>query len=101
MITAAGSGGTGGDGSKYARSIMENKVIQNVRVLSGNKSLFRQWHQKYTTAFGQVGGAHVEIVHPLVEKIDLGREMGKVVTGLTGECGDEVDTKCRKTCGTL
>ena len=91
MITAAGSGGAGGGSSKYPRSVMENKVIQNLRAVNGDKSLFRQWHQKFTTALGQVGGARVEIVHRLVKEIDLGREMEKVVTGLKGEYGDEFD----------
>ena len=64
--------------------LMENEVIQNLRAVSGDKSLFRQWHQKFTTAFGQFGGVHEEIVHRLVKESDLGREMEKAVTGLRG-----------------
>ena len=70
---------------------MEHKVIRYLRAVNGDKSLFRQWHQKFTTALGQVAGAHEEIVHRLVKEIDLGKEMEKVVTGLRGEYGDEFD----------
>ena len=63
----------------------------NLRAVSGDKSFFRQWHQKFTTALGQIEGAHEEIVHRLVKEIDLGKEMEKVVTGLRGEFGDEFD----------
>jgi hypothetical protein len=52
VIAAVGSGGTGGGGSKYTRSIVENKVIQKLRAVSDDESLFRQGHQKFTTALG-------------------------------------------------
>jgi hypothetical protein len=42
---------------------MEHKVIQYFRAVSGDKSLFRQWHQKFTIALGHVAGAHEETVH--------------------------------------
>ncbi len=35
MINSVGSGGTAGGGSKYPRSTMENKVIQNLRAVIG------------------------------------------------------------------
>ena len=89
MIMASRSGGPNGGG--YHKTVMENKVIQYLRAVNKDKSLFRQWRQKFTTALRQVGGAHEEIVHRLVKEIDLGREMEKVVTGLKGEYGDEFD----------
>ena len=67
-------------------------VIQNLMTVNGDKSLFRQWHQKFTTALRQVGGAHEEIVHRLVKEIDLGKEMEKVVTGLRTYYGDEFES---------
>ena len=48
MITASWSGAPNGGG--YHKTVMENKVIQNLRAVNGDKSLFRQWHQKFTTA---------------------------------------------------
>ncbi len=55
MVAAVGNGGKGGGrGFKYPRRVVENKVIQNLKVVSGDKSLFRQWYQKFTTALGQI-----------------------------------------------
>jgi hypothetical protein len=68
MFTAAGSGGHGG-GCKHPNAVMEDKGTENLIVVNGDKSLFRQGHQKFTTALGQVGGARVEILHRLVGKI--------------------------------
>ena len=73
MITASRSGGRSGGG--LHKTIMEHKVIQNLRAMSGDKYLCRQWYQKFTTALGQVGGVHDQIVHRLVKDVDLGREM--------------------------
>ncbi len=56
---------------------MEHKIIQYPKAVNGDKSLFRNWHQKFTTSLGQVAGAHEEIVHRLVKELDLGREMAK------------------------
>ena len=88
MIAATGGGGYGGGhggGSKYQKTIMEHKVIQYLRTVNGDKSLFRQWHQKFTTALGQVPGAHEEIIQRMVKEIDLGKELEKVVTTLKDE----------------
>ncbi len=59
--------------------------------MNGDKSLFRQRHQKFTTELEQVGGSHEEIGRRLVQEIDLGKEMEKVVTGLRGDYGDELE----------
>ncbi len=74
---------------------MEHNVIANRRAVSGDKSLFGQWHHKFTTALGQVGGVREEIVRRLVKEIDRGKELEKVVTGLREEFGDE----CNKVSG--
>ena len=48
MIAATGGGGYGGGGHgggiKYQKTIIEHKVIQYLRTVNGDKSLFRQWH---------------------------------------------------------
>ena len=87
MFAATGGGGRGG-GHTFEKTIMEHKVIQYLRAVNGDKSLFRQWHQKFTTALGQVTGEHEEIVQRLVEEIDLGKELEKVVTTLREQYGD-------------
>ncbi len=92
MVTAAGSDGSVGGSVKYPKSIMENKVIQNVRAINGDKSLFRQWHQKFTTARGQVGVAYQEIVHRLVKEVDFGKTMEKVFAGHRADYGYVFET---------
>ena len=47
---------------------MERKVIVSFRIVNGDKSLFRQWHQRFITALGQVEGAHEEIIQQLVKE---------------------------------
>jgi hypothetical protein len=64
----------------------------NLRAVSGDMSLIRQFCRKFTTALGQVGGAHEEIIHRSVKEIVLGKEVEKVAAGLEGELGDEFDT---------
>ena len=44
MFAATGSGGIGG-GQRFNKGIMKLKVINNLRCVSGDTSLFRQWHQ--------------------------------------------------------
>ncbi len=61
---------------------MEHKVINNLRCVSGDKSLFGQWHLRVVTALGQYGQVHDEIVQHLVKEIDLGKDLDKVVEEL-------------------
>ncbi len=75
----------------FAKTIMEHQVIQNLRAVSGVKSMFRQWHQKFTTALVQVQRAYAEMVYRLVREIDLGKELEKIVTGLRVDCGQVFD----------
>jgi hypothetical protein len=56
----------------FNKGIMEHRAIQNLRAVSGDKGLFRQWHQKFTTALGQVKVEYEEIVLKLAREIDLG-----------------------------
>ncbi len=78
-------------GGGFHGVVMEHKVIMNLTAADGDKSLFRQWHQKFTTVLGQVGRAHVEIVHRLVKEIDLGKQLERSATGLRDEFGDEIN----------
>jgi hypothetical protein len=68
---------------------MEHKVVQYLRAIKGDKSLFRHWHKKFTTALGQVSSGHEEIVQRMVKDIDLGKGFEKVVTTVSEEYGDE------------
>ncbi len=87
---ASGEGGGGGGEGGFHKGIMEHKVIMNLGAVNGDKSpLFRQWHQKFATAFGQVRGVREEIVHRLVKEIYFAKELEKVVKGLRGKFVDE------------
>ncbi len=58
MFTAGGGGG-----HRFVKAIMEHKVIQYFREVNGDTSFSKQRHPNFTTALGQVTGAHEEIVH--------------------------------------
>ncbi len=68
---------------------MEHKVIMNLWMVNGDKSLFRQWHQSLITTLGQVEGAHEEFIQLLVRETDLGRELDKVVGDSRIHYGEE------------
>ena len=68
---------------------MEHQIIMNLRMVNGDKSLLRQWHQRFITALGQVGGAHEEIIQRTVRETDLYKELDKVVEYLRGSYGEE------------
>jgi hypothetical protein len=70
---------------------MEHRVIQYLKAVNGDKSFFRHWQQSFTTATGQVTGEREEIVQRLVKKIDLGKRIEKLVTGVRGEQRAEFD----------
>ncbi len=47
IFAATGGGGSEGGATKFTRGLMEHKVITNLRCVNGDKSLFRQWHQRF------------------------------------------------------
>ncbi len=57
MFAATGSGGSRG-GHRFNTGIMEHKVINNLRCVSGDKSLLMQWHRRFVTALGQYDQDH-------------------------------------------
>ena len=86
IVTSMHPGAVGG-GIRFPKGIMEHKVIQNLRALSGNKGLLRQWHQEFTTALGQVMTKCGEIVHRLAREIDLGKDMENILSTLARDHG--------------
>jgi hypothetical protein len=87
FINTSAAAGTGGNGS--SKRIMEHNVIMNLRIVSGDRSLFRQCRQRFIIELGQAGGAHEEIIQQLVTETDLGQELGKVVENLRSNHGEE------------
>ena len=91
-ISNSGAGGHGGGASHHhPKGIMEHRVINNLKAVNGDKGLFRQWHQKFTTALGQYNARYEEMVHYMVREIDLGRDLGAVIKKL-GEVYGEMYT---------
>ena len=82
VTDGGGYGAGGGGGNRPPKAITEYKIIKYLRAVNGDKSLFRQWHQKFTTALGQVPENHEEIIQRMVKEIDLGKELEKVVITL-------------------
>ncbi len=81
LFAATGNEGNA-RGHRVNKGIMEHKVINNLRCVSGDKSLFRLWHQRFVTALGQYDQVHEEIVQHLVKETDFGKDLDKVVEEL-------------------
>ena len=87
MHAASGGSKTGGH-EKYTKGVMEHRVIQNLRNVNGDKSMFRQWNQKFTTAIGQYKGVYEEMVHKMSRELDLGKEIDAVLGAMHSVYGD-------------
>ena len=87
MHAASGGSKTGGH-EKYQKGIMEHRVIQNLKNVNGDKSMFRQWNQKLTTAIGQHKGSYEEMVHKMSRELDLGKEIDTVLGAMYSVYGD-------------
>ena len=68
---------------------MEYKVIQGLAKVSSDKSIFRQWHQKFLSAISQVREEFRDMMEELVKHIDLGKSTDKATELLEGTCGSE------------
>ncbi len=90
MVSAINTSGLGGGGwAGFTKGAMEHKVIMNLRMVKGDKFLFRPWHQRFVTAVGQVDGAHQEIIQHLARETDLGKELDRAVEDLRVTHGGE------------
>jgi hypothetical protein len=88
VISASGGGGGGLRPEKHSRGVMEHRVIQGLRAVNGDKALFRQWHQKFVTAMGQVKEVYEEIIHNMVKEIDLGKDLESTLKKLAEVYGE-------------
>ena len=67
---------------KSAKGIMEYKVMQHLKVVTGDKGMFRQWHMKLMSAISQVKKEYGVMLEDLVKHIDLGKPVDKVLDEL-------------------
>ncbi len=103
MVTAIHSGSSGGKGGIRitSRGIMEHKVINNLRMVNGDKFLFRELHQKFIIALGQVEDSHDEIIQHLVKETHFGKELDKFVAELRATYEAEVARVSGDVCNIL
>ena len=69
-------------GDKHRKGILEYKVIQNIKPLTGDKSQFRQWHQKLINALSTVTGEHADVIKEMEKMMDVGETIEDVIKDL-------------------
>ena len=57
---------------QHKKGILEYKVIQNIKPLTGSRSQFRQWHQKLINALSTIKEDHAEIIRAIEKSMDVG-----------------------------
>ncbi len=70
---------------------MEHRVIHNLKAVNEDKSLFKQWHQKFPAALGQFQEPYEEVVRRLARDIDLGNELDVVMSTLRAIYGETLN----------
>ena len=58
--------------SARKKGILEFKVVQNIKPLTGDKSQFRQWHQKLINALMTINEDHAKIIKGIEKAMDVG-----------------------------
>ena len=66
------NGGGGGQGDRYKKGILENKVIQNIKSLTGDESQFGQWHQQLINAQSTINGDHSQVIKDIEKAMGVG-----------------------------
>ncbi len=55
MVSAIHTEGSGGGGKRFtAKRIIKHKVITNLRMVNGDRCLFRQWHQRFVRTLSRL-----------------------------------------------
>ena len=81
--------GKGGGNNFIGKPVTEYNVVQNLGKVSSDKGTFRQWHQKFLSAIGQVREEFREMIEDLVRYIDLGKPVDKAVEHMEDSYGIE------------
>ena len=66
----------------HKKGILEFKVIQNIKPLTGNRSQFRQWHQKLINAISTINEEHAEIIKSIEKAMDIGDKIDDALDDL-------------------
>ena len=81
-VAAAGGGRAPGITGRE-RGVMEYKVVTNLKPVNGDKTWFRQWHLKFTTALGQAKYDYEWMVNKMTKEIDLGKDLGTILEDMS------------------
>jgi len=73
------------------RNIMEYKSVQYLKPLVGDKSMFRQWHQKFVTALYAIDEDFGDIVKNIEVLCDTGTKPDDMVGTLEEKFGEATD----------
>ena len=67
---------------QHKKGILEFKVIQNIKPLTGNRSHFRQWHQKLINALSTIKEDHAEVIKTIERSMDVGDKISDALDDL-------------------
>ena len=68
--------------SAHTKRILEFRVIQNIKPLTGDKSQFTQWHQTLINALMTINEEHAEIIKTIEKAMDIGDKMDDALDDL-------------------
>ena len=88
-IGGAGGGG-GSNGRDKKRGVLEYKAIQFMKPLTGDKRLFRQWHQKFVSAVYTVQEEFGDILTKIAKELDMGAKPDEMQQMIRDEYDEEL-----------
>ncbi len=74
---------------------MEHSVIHDRKAVNGNRTIFRQWHRKFTTTLGQVDGGYEDNIYRTAREMNFGKGMDKIMVMLGSDPGPAVRAASR------
>ena len=67
---------------QHNTGILEFKVVQHIKPLTGNKSQFIQWHQQLINALSTINEDHAEIIKAIEKSMDSGQKIDEALDDL-------------------
>jgi hypothetical protein len=68
----------------FKKGLMEHKVAQSLKPLTGDKGQFRQWHLKAMSALSQFNPEYGQILKTMETDMDTGKKQDEVASTLLG-----------------
>jgi len=79
----------GGHGERREYNMLESKMILNIGIISGDKSAFRRWNQKFISIIYGIKSEYGDYLAKMQNMLDTGTEVNK----MEEEIGNEMDMK--------